>query len=459
MDPISYPDPLFATAVILAGGKSQRMGFDKQLIQGEAQSLIENIIEKLSEIFPDIVLVTHRPELYDAVIKQQLQLRLLSDLYPDMGPMGGIHAGLVHAKSQFVYVTGCDMPHVNIDFIKSMMERLENSSLPVSGAMLKRKNGYLEPLNAFYHRDLVTSMEARLKAGESGLQHFCRTQPFLWLSEKDAQAFDALDHMFINLNEPSDLKHWQNKEPQNEEDMLVERVSLTKYKKGKALSEEDDVIRECRFNLILSDTQEITLYCLPDRLDDLVMGWLYAIGLIQSKRDVLDLHLTGDKDRMTAYIQLREIETEADRASLFRKPSDWKKTLNPSDIQALMTALESRARLFHRTGGTHNMMLVNRENLVVMDHAEDISRHHCLHKLVGAALKKGQDLSETILVASCRLSASILAIVSMARIPVVISGAAVTSLAIHRAREEGISLIGFAREQRFNDYESYFRRD
>lgn len=78
MDPISYPDPLFATAVILAGGKAKRMGFDKQLIQGKAQSLIENIIEKLSEVFLDIVLlVTHRPELYDAmVIKQQPQLRL-----------------------------------------------------------------------------------------------------------------------------------------------------------------------------------------------------------------------------------------------------------------------------------------------------------------------------------------------------------------------------------------------
>ena len=435
------------------------MGFDKQLIQGEARSLIESIIEKLSEIFPDIVLVTHRPELYDAVIKQQPRLRLLSDLYPGMGPMGGIHAGLVHAKSPFVYVTGCDMPHVNIDFIRSMMKRLENSSLPVSGAMLKRENGHLEPLNAFYHRDLVTSMEARLKAGESGLQHFCRTQPFLWLSEKDAQAFDELDHMFFNLNEPSDLEHWQNKEPQSKEDALVERVRLTQYKKGKALSEEDDVIRECRFDLIGFDTQEVTLFCLPDRLDDLVMGWLYSNGLIYSKDDVLDLHLIGDKDRMTARIQLREKETEADRASLFKKPDDWKKTLNPSDIQALMTALESRARLFHRTGGTHNMMLVNREDLVVMDHAEDISRHHGLHKLVGAALKKEQDLSEAILVTSCRLSASILAIVSMARIPVVISGAAVTSQAITMAREEGISLIGFAREQRFNDYESYFRRD
>ena len=434
------------------------MGFDKQLIQGETQSLIENIIEKLSEVFLDIVLVTHRPELYDAVIKQQPQLRLLSDLYPDMGPMGGIHAGLVHAKSQFVYVTGCDMPHVNIDFIRSMMKRLENSSLPVSGAMLKIQKGHLEPLNAFYHRDLMTSMEARLKAGESGLQHFCRTQSFLWLSEKDAQAFDELDHMFINLNEPSDLKRWKQKEPQNEEDMLVEKVSLTKYRKGQALSEEDDVIRECRFNLIWSDTQEMTLYCLPDRLDDLVMGWLYSNGMIQSTKDVLNLHLTGDKDRMTARIQLREIKTE-DVTIVVRKPRDWKKTLNPSDIQALITALDSRARLFHRTGGTHNMMLVNREDLVVMDHVEDISRHHGLHKLVGAALKEEHDLSETILVASCRLSASILAIVSMARIPVVISGAAVTSQAIHRAREEKISLIGFAREQRFNDYESYFRRD
>ncbi|MDD2572783.1 MAG: formate dehydrogenase accessory sulfurtransferase FdhD, partial [Eubacteriales bacterium] len=235
-------------------------------------------------------------------------------------------------------------------------------------------------------------------------------------------------------------------------------VSLTKYRKGQALSEEDDVIRECRFNLIWSDTQEMTLYCLPDRLDDLVMGWLYSNGMIQSTKDVLNLHLTGDKDRMTARIQLREIKTE-DVTIVVRKPRDWKKTLNPSDIQALITALDSRARLFHRTGGTHNMMLVNREDLVVMDHVEDISRHHGLHKLVGAALKEEHDLSETILVASCRLSASILAIVSMARIPVVISGAAVTSQAIHRAREEKISLIGFAREQRFNDYESSFGVD
>ena len=87
--------PVFGTAVILAGGKSSRMGFDKQLLMEDDRRILETVIVTLKQEFPDILIVTAKPQLYEG-----MGVRLCSDLYPGRGPLAGVHAALHHARSQ-----------------------------------------------------------------------------------------------------------------------------------------------------------------------------------------------------------------------------------------------------------------------------------------------------------------------------------------------------------------------
>lgn len=98
------------------------------------------------------------------------------------------------------------------------------------------------------------------------------------------------------------------------------------------------------------------------------------------------------------------------------------------------------------------MVLASMDSLAILDHAEDISRHNCLYKLLGRAVREDRDLAEAILVTSCRLTRTILDLVISGGIRLVISQAAVTSAALAKARQAGIQLIGFARPGRFNRY-------
>ena len=86
--------PLFGTAAILAGGKSTRMGFDKQLLMDGDLRILETVIETLKQEFSDIVIVTARPELYES-----MGVRIFQDEYQGKGPLAGVHAALQGARS------------------------------------------------------------------------------------------------------------------------------------------------------------------------------------------------------------------------------------------------------------------------------------------------------------------------------------------------------------------------
>ncbi len=108
----------FGTAIILAGGKSSRMGFDKQFLKIKERLLIENLIQRLKPSFSEIVIVTNRPEEY-----KSLPVIVTQDVFKGIGPLAGIHAGLLKSTSRFSYIIACDMPNINIEFINYMTMR------------------------------------------------------------------------------------------------------------------------------------------------------------------------------------------------------------------------------------------------------------------------------------------------------------------------------------------------
>ena len=192
--------PAFGTAAILAGGKSSRMGFDKQLLMENDRRILEQVIETLRQEFEDIIIVTARPELYEG-----MGVRIFSDTYRDKGPLAGVHAALYNARSRFVYMLACDMPVVNMDFVRHMKQRLAQSGADVC---VGERDGRLEPFNTFYSRDLLPEVVYRLETGNSSLFRFIHASNACVISQQEAACFDKELQMFLNINTRTEFEKY-----------------------------------------------------------------------------------------------------------------------------------------------------------------------------------------------------------------------------------------------------------
>ncbi|MGM0395653.1 MAG: molybdenum cofactor guanylyltransferase [Bacillota bacterium] len=190
----------FGTAIILAGGKSTRMGFDKQLIRLQERRLVDSIIQKLREEFDEIVIVTNKPEYYIGLADI-----ITGDVMEDKGPLGGIHAGLLKAGSQYSYVVACDMPSVNIEYISYMKSRIEKSG---HMACITRFGEWIEPFNAFYGKDLAVEIEKFLSTGRRAVHTMLRDYPVDYVPENSAREFSPEWNMFFNLNTKEDVEEY-----------------------------------------------------------------------------------------------------------------------------------------------------------------------------------------------------------------------------------------------------------
>lgn len=190
----------FGSAVILAGGKSTRMGFDKQLLNINGERLISWIIERLKDEFNDIIIVSNKPEYY-----RKVDCRIVSDIIKDMGPLSGIHAGLMNAKSQYVYFLACDMPMINIDYIKFMKECLISDYYY---GCITKIGDWIEPFNAFYSRSIVDVIENQLISGKRSVYTLVKSLNFYFINERTARRFSPNWDMFMNLNTKEEFERF-----------------------------------------------------------------------------------------------------------------------------------------------------------------------------------------------------------------------------------------------------------
>jgi len=192
----------FGSAMILAGGKSSRMGFDKQFLKLENKSNIESLIEKLSPIFDEFIIVTNKQDLYD-----KENLKIVSDEIKDKGPLSGIYIGLKTARSKYVYCIACDMPIVNLGYIKHMMEILDRES---NLAIVTRALVGIEPFNAFYSKDLVDDIERHLMEEKRDVKSLLEKVKTSYISYRKALSFSPDWSMFLNLNTREDLEVYES---------------------------------------------------------------------------------------------------------------------------------------------------------------------------------------------------------------------------------------------------------
>jgi molybdopterin-guanine dinucleotide biosynthesis protein A len=190
---------LTGTAVILAGGNSSRMGFDKQCIKLNDRLLIEHQIQVLQNIFKEIIIVTNKPELY-----KDYNCILAVDQLKDYGPLGGIHAGLLKAQSQFSYFVACDMPNINQDYILYLLKVINASDFSAQ-AVITRFGNWLEPFNAFYSKDLIPVIKKAYQEKNRKISSMLEKAEVHYIEEAEARKYSPDWSMFININTQKDL--------------------------------------------------------------------------------------------------------------------------------------------------------------------------------------------------------------------------------------------------------------
>ncbi len=185
-----------ATGVILAGGKSRRMGSDKAFLEVGEAAMIQHVASELRKVFNEVLLAGGTQ-----AKGELLGLQVLPDRIPGRGPLSGIHAALYGASNSKCLVTACDMPFVSAALASFMIGQADgyDAAVPSHGI-------YVQPLFAVYDRNCIEAIEQTLGASKPKVADFYPRVRVNYVSEKYLRAIANIDIAFFNVNTPADLE-------------------------------------------------------------------------------------------------------------------------------------------------------------------------------------------------------------------------------------------------------------
>lgn len=185
------------TGVLLAGGKSRRMGEDKRYLVVGGQTLLERGLGVLRSIFQDVLVVIAQdsPPL-------DLNARVVRDLVADCGSLGGLYTGLTQATTPYIFVVACDMPFLDPAVIVQFTSR--RSAADVVMAKLRAR---LHPMHALYSKQCLPFVEQMIGAQQLKIQEIVSNVSLRirYVTEADLLTIDPSGHSFENVNTPADL--------------------------------------------------------------------------------------------------------------------------------------------------------------------------------------------------------------------------------------------------------------
>jgi FdhD protein len=248
------------------------------------------------------------------------------------------------------------------------------------------------------------------------------------------------------------------------------RYERYEFKKWKPFDAE--TIVETPVSLTVNGIVWLTFMCTPVHLEAMAVGFLYNEGIIESMEEVEDVRVCEHGDNVDVWLS-RSVE----------QPQSWRRTsgctggvtavdalarvdvsfqsdqprVTPEAIGQLVESLFQSQELYRETGGVHTSALSDGNKIVLV--AEDIGRHNTLDKIAGLCLMNQISPKTRILITTGRISSEMLQKAARLEAPILISRTSPSSLSIEMAERYGITLIGYARRDRFNVYSNMQRVD
>ena len=152
------------SGIILAGGKSLRMGADKGLVRYRGRYLIEHAIDYMSDYCTEMVISTHNPAY------RQFGYRCIPDIHRNIGPLGGIHAALKQINNTTALITACDIPEID----RQVLHQLCMCSDKYACVYLQDKDEIIQPLPLSLHGNLIDLLNGQINDGNLSIHEFIR---------------------------------------------------------------------------------------------------------------------------------------------------------------------------------------------------------------------------------------------------------------------------------------------
>ncbi|MDD3471233.1 MAG: molybdenum cofactor guanylyltransferase [Syntrophaceae bacterium] len=185
------------TAVILAGGKASRMGgINKALLKIKGKTIIEREIAILDSLFPEIIIITNSPEDYKFLGKPTFR-----DIIPGKGSLGGLYTGLMSAKNPYSFFVACDMPFLNSDIIKVLVENIKRHDI-----VIPKINGHFEPIHAIYSKRCLPFIKKLVLSDSLKILSVLDQVDVLEIPVNEIIQMDPDLDFIMNVNTPEDLK-------------------------------------------------------------------------------------------------------------------------------------------------------------------------------------------------------------------------------------------------------------
>ena len=182
--------------ILLAGGRATRMGGrDKAFAAVGGEPIAVRSLRLFSELFPQVLVVTNRPERFDG-----LGYDTTPDRFPGCGPLGGLHAGLLASRCPHAFVAACDMPGLDANVIRFLVSRVDTAD-----AIVPCWEDDIEPLHAIYARRCLPVIEESLRTGRHALRDVLRLLVVDYVSEPELRALRGSQGSLTNVNTPEEL--------------------------------------------------------------------------------------------------------------------------------------------------------------------------------------------------------------------------------------------------------------
>lgn len=182
------------TSIVLAGGKSLRLGRDKVSEKVGGESLIQRVVDRLTPLSSELVVVIaqgqSRPKL-----DSNIELKVVSDIYPGCGSMGGIYTGLAAASSFHSLAVACDMPFLVAPLLRYLM-----GLAPDYDIVIPRTEKGLEPLHAVYSKNCLAPMKSLMQRGKLRIAEFFAQVRVRFVEKEEIDRFDPQRLSFLNVN-------------------------------------------------------------------------------------------------------------------------------------------------------------------------------------------------------------------------------------------------------------------
>ena len=190
------------SAILLAGGKSRRLGRDKALENLGGKRIIDRVISKVSQCCAEVLVVGDRPERYYE-LNLAKEIMFVNDHFENAGSLGGLYTGLSKSLSDWCLLVACDMPFLSVDLLNDMKKEAIASKVD---AFVPTIDGQFQPTHALYNKRCLPYIERKIKLGQFKMIGYF-DEINVKTMEFDSVKMDKEDkRSFFNLNTEEDLK-------------------------------------------------------------------------------------------------------------------------------------------------------------------------------------------------------------------------------------------------------------